>query len=396
MTIHEKQEIQEFIEKNAKEKLYEGQVFKNKAELKKALGIEEPSSRGNSLYIQNEIIDTVLKYEKIPLSNKIQITEIYEVPEELVDNRCTGGNSRYVKFIEVILLNILIREKNKDMSITYSQLYEDLGMRNKNYTDKNLRWRLQKVDHRMTKWEVTNFFIRSYSIMKRTIRNALNSLQSRGLIKYHERTIIVKHDRDEKGFVTKTEKWVATKDDMELILEEEDNMLHKMGYYNKAKVFLAGKSEVFYDRVKQELYENYEWDNYYDEIYMYTAPKGNLQRALEEDIIRLNKMELNEKIRETIDLDAQHKYERQERMLAKMWEDDRSKINDEKKLEAHDLITPLDVYKMVWKSNHSHFPDDYIDIQEKLSRFFISIVPEDQRALLDYIDEMKENNIIIE
>ena len=26
MTIHEKQEIQEFIEKNAKEKLYEGQV----------------------------------------------------------------------------------------------------------------------------------------------------------------------------------------------------------------------------------------------------------------------------------------------------------------------------------------------------------------------------------
>jgi hypothetical protein len=129
---------------------------------------------------------------------------------------------------------------------------------------------------------------------------------------------------------------------------------------------------------------------------MYTAPKFNLQRALEEDIIRLNMLELNNKVKETVDLDAYHKYDRQEKMLAIMWEDRKNEIVDDKQRKTFETLTPLDIYKNMWKDNNSHFPDDYVDIQEKLSRFFISIVPEDQRALLDYIDELKANNIIIE
>lgn len=374
------------LETKVKSTLTIGQEFKNVMDLLRYVGLVSPDEKTIKGTQRTKLINTISSYinYKYVKGNTIRIIDIYDEPLEIIDKRHEGI---YVTFIESVLLDYLIKQEGYTVDMSNRTLFETLGMVNNNYFVKDYRKRLKKVDKRMTNFEQSSFFTRSYSFIKKTIERALNSLNNKSAIFYQKNVIIESNDYYSNN-IEKHNHHIATDDEIKIILGIEQDTLKEMGIPGKSQVFLQGKSDEFYTKVKEELQDRYNWCNYYDEYHIVLGKKANLKFLLENNLAELNKMSLNQSIIDGINRDAENKFSRQEERWREEWKEARSKGEYPNNIVAIDA----DTYIRIMKDTTPHYRENYVDTQKELAKYFLSIVPDDQKALLDYINNSETND----
>jgi len=355
-----------------------GLVVKNYKQLCELLG--EETKTGNARKAQLKEFKRYFDWEKS--GQKFIITDIYDEPLEKDDKRKFGNNSIYVKYIEVILLKDLSKQKGFTRTLTKRKWWELLGIVNERY-NKVPQKELEKLDYSVTPWEVKHFYQRCDKKLNQILFSALNSLKSRKLITYEIQTIIV--ERDEKGRDIYHE---ADDNEKKMLLDVEHHVLHNIYKYDKIiYVFLKFQQKEFYEKVNELLYKHYGWDHCFKQIKIIYTPDGVRQvyPELEAKLQQELSLMLNKEVCIAVDKNAQNYY--------KSW--DEKHISDEAALiesywgEAPGIglqpkkITPaapetyLDAQSILKdeliKIGHSKMtfsPDDFLESNEELNTLF--------------------------
>lgn len=134
-------------------------------------------------------LERFFKYDR--QGHRFVITEVYDSPYEKDDKRVNGNNRVYATYIESILLNYFKQHNGYKFSFTKRQLWETLGIVNKNYFNysykmEDLLTMLHKYDSRLQPWLIERFYSRSKQKLNDIVKSALNSLKKRNLIQYKD------------------------------------------------------------------------------------------------------------------------------------------------------------------------------------------------------------------
>lgn len=366
--------------KKVKKKLYEGMILKNKQELFRTLGLIKDGTmlNGNQRKHVEEELSTYCEYSKYK-GNQIIINKIYQEPNTSKRDE-TKVKNIYMKHIEALLLNYILKNSKGStyINISYSGLFTVLGMNNDYY--KNIRTFLNALsdsDYRVTNWELENFIIRSYSIMKTITNRTLDKLSNKSLI--HVSKVVMIIDEFEESHI-------ASDKEISEILKVENKVMNEMGFKDKSELFIRSKLERYYDKVKAVLKKEFKWTNYYSCLHIVKGSELSLSRALTNAKSELHRLALNEKIVESVDHDADKRYDNQDKKILEEW--------NNRTEDSPGLYSTFEVFKDL----NPHYPEDYTDVQKKLSKFFLSINPSDYQELVEIIKEhnkkIKEKNLV--
>lgn len=360
------------LETKIKERLHEGQTFKNKQELYRVLDLikDDKTIKGKQKILIERELDRYISYNRFK-GNNIMITKIFDIPLPVMDKQIQGI---YIVYIEKALLNYFLQQNTEEIKMSSSTLFTVLGMNNKYYSDSNTRNKLVDKDKRFDTWETDNFFFRSYSIMKTILTRAFKNMQDRSEIKVNEEYMI----GIQKNNSTEVDWHTADPIEQSLILTIENEVRTEMGYSSKSQIYWHNKGKSFHDKVYEKIREKYGWNAYYNYYHIITSQKHCLIRALEEKELELNKLTLNEKVIEAVNKDAQNRYDRQENRIKESW--NKNKDNFKQSADTYEE------YNELMKTNVRHYTEEYIDIQKMLSDFFLSIEEEDK--VIGYIKEI--------
>ena len=338
-----------------------GMVVKNYKEMCKML--DEEVTNGNSKKAQLKEWARYFEWEKS--GQKFIITDIYDTPLNRQDKRKIGNNSVYVKYIELILLQYLSKQKEYTKTFTKRNWWELLGMVNRNYNRVSKKY-LENIDHSITKFEINHFYQRCNKKLEQILFSSLNNLKSRKLLIWEMETVIVIKDNCGENFI------LANDEQKKLILEVERYILKNvMGYEKIFQVFCHFKQEEYYRKVNEKLYELYGWDHYFKQIKMiYT--QSSILEAVEQSKVDLQKAILNEKIIKVLNNNAEEKYntDKQE------WEEYKNNL----------IWGEFDIsLKNAW-----NIPDTYLEAQRILTEELINIGHKNKRILLDQFEDENE------
>lgn len=246
-------------------------------------------------------------FEKI--KNKFIITDIYD--EELpIGGKSRGNRNVYSAFIELILMNYLAEQNNDSEIFTRRKLWLLLGMTNDKY-GKVSNESLKALDKSITDYEINHFYNRSNRKLERILLSALGNLRSRRLIDWELQTVICKDNNGE-------EEWfVADDQEKNIILDTEYTVLHEFGFQKIIQVFSTFKTDEYFNRVNEILYEKHKWKRFYKRFKILYVAK-NIRQSISDVEASLNKALLNTEVAnflnneaEKIYADAMEKYDQQ-------------------------------------------------------------------------------------
>lgn len=237
-------------------------------------------------------------FEKI--NNKYIIVDIYE-KELPVGGRSKGNNSVYSTFIELILMNYLANKEDSGAEIfTRRKLWLLLGMTNDKY-GRISNNSLKLIDKSITDYEINHFYNRSNRKLEKILLSALGNLRNRRLIDWELQTVICK-DINEK------EEWfVANDQEKKEILNIEYKVLHELGFQKMIQVFSSFKTEEYFTRVNELLYEQHKWKRFYKRFKIIYVAK-NIQQSISEVELSLDKALLNTKVANFLNNEAEAIY----------------------------------------------------------------------------------------
>lgn len=267
------------------QKLELGQEIKNYKVLCQILNQEECGGNQRKLQLAN--FQRYFEYQKV--GQKFIITDIFDEPLEKDDKRKLGNNSVYVKYIEVILLHFLSKQKNYTCVLRKNQIWLLLGMINNKY-DAVSNKELEELDYCTNAFAVNHFYQRCNQRLERILFTALNNLKNRKLLSYFEQIIIVPVDGS--GFI-------ASDNDIRRLDAVSRSVLETMGFESMIQVYCRFKSREFYDEVNYRLRELYDWRYSFKQYKLIYTPE-NIIKAIPESEIQLQKLTLNEQIIDTI------------------------------------------------------------------------------------------------
>lgn len=344
-----------------------GMVVKNYREL--CMLLNQDVKGGKSKQLQIEDFKRYFDFEKA--GQKFIITDIYDEPLTKEDKRKLGNNSIYVKYIEMILLQHLSKQKGYTKTLTKRNWWELLGMVNKKY-NKIAPKQLQKIDYKITPFQINNFYQRCNKKLEQILFSALNNLKNRKLILWELQTVIV--TIDDRG---KQDWSLALDEDKKRILQVERYILKNVMRYEKIfQVFLHNKQNEYYHLVNEKLNELYGWHHYFKQIKLIYTPE-DVQEAIQQSEIELQKEILNQKIINVLNDNAKEKYNKE----TERWEKTRNNL-------------------MIWgdyqENNQSRkwLPDTYLEAQRILTEELINIGHKEQKFTWDCFEEDDELNQI--
>lgn len=285
------------------EKLYAGQTFKNYKELCNELGWEIKKSP-DTKNAQFKELSRYCRYSK--MGHKFYIEEIYSTPLPKVENR--GKNSIYGNLIQLLITDLLARCEGH-ISISRSRLMFSIGMVNCNYSE--CRELVQKLAKHTDIEEkvIYDFYNTSTSSFKSLIETALNSLMDKRVIMFNK---IIKVS-DKGNYLTR----MATKEELEIIMDIEKSTLEEMGYKEISTVRVSKDWRTFRLKTKQLLQDQSDIDFYYtayditiNEKYI-TEERDDLMKLILEQVKRQeSKDELNQLICTNLLINAQNRHEK--------------------------------------------------------------------------------------
>lgn len=318
-----------------------GQVVKNYKELCALLG-EEFKQGGDSRKAQLKEFARYFEWEKS--GQKFLITDIYDTPLPKEDGRNKG---KYVKCIEIILLNYLSKQKGYTYALSKKKWWELLGMVNRKY-DNVSQEELLEIDPVITKFEIRQYYQRCNKKLEEILFSALRSLSSRKLIDWGIETVIVTRNQGKTHFR------VANEFEKKMILRAERYVLHKIMHLEKMfNVFAKQKQDEFYRLVNEILEDSLDkdWQYYYKQVKI-IYNHDQVIEAIPDIEAELRKLELNDKVVNALNEHAEEKY-RKER---KKYEDDTAKLFE--KLVNGEDISEEKIFKI---------PDTYVMAQKLLT-----------------------------
>ena len=318
-----------------------GQIVKNYKELCALLG-EEFKQGGDSRKAQLKEFARYFEWEKS--GQKFLITDIYDTPLPKEDGRNKG---KYVKCIEIILLNYLSKQKGYTYTLSKKKWWELLGMVNRKY-DNVSQEELLEIDPVITKFEIRQYYQRCNKKLEEILFSALRSLSSRKLIDWGIETVIVTRNQGKTHFR------VANEFEKKIILRAERYVLHKIMHLEKMfNVFAKQKQDEFYRLVNEILEDSLdkEWQYYYKQVKI-IYNHDQVIEAIPNIEAELRKLELNDKVVNALNEHAEEKY-RKER---KKYEDNSAKLFE--KLVNGEDISEEKIFKI---------PDTYVMAQKLLT-----------------------------
>ena len=321
-------------------RLQVGQTVKNYKELCALLG--EKESAGNSRKAQLKEFARYFEWEKS--GQKFLITDIYDTPLPKEDGRNKG---KYVKCIEIILLNYLSKQKGYTYTLNKKKWWELLGMVNLKY-DNVSQEELLEINPVITKFEIRHYYQRCNKKLEEILFSALRSLSSRKLIDWEIETVIVTRNQE------KTHYRVANVFEKKIILRAERYVLHKIMHLEKMfNVFAKQMQDEFYRLVNEILKDSLDedWQYYFKQVKI-IYNHDQVVEAIPDIEAELRKLELNDKVVNTLNEHAEEKY-RKER---KKYEDDTAKLFE--KIVNGEDISEEKIFKI---------PDTYVMAQELLT-----------------------------
>lgn len=249
------------------ENLKVGMTIKNYKELCKLLDVDVKAGKSKQL----QLTDFQRYFDYLKEGNKFIIKEIYNVPKVKVDNRINnkgGNNMKYCDDIETLILYILKESKDNEINLSTNQLLYTLNMINKNYQIG--RSRIPRLSELIEVPEdiIYDFYDYTSVELKKKLEQNLNRLKRQCLIFWQksikvqvtnihiEYNIMGQPILDEKGYVIqhkKAEHREATKEEIEILLHIEREILKELGYKDKQQLFLYGNFNTFKSRIKQRI-----------------------------------------------------------------------------------------------------------------------------------------------
>jgi uncharacterized protein YdeI (BOF family) len=284
-------------------KLYKGQTFKNYKEMCTELGMEIKTST-NSKNSQYKELERYCKYNKI--GHKISIEEVYETPEDKIDNR--GAVSIYRDIVQLLITDLLA-QCDGQISISRNRLMSTIGMINVNYTE--CREQVPKLSKFIDVDEkfIYDFYNTSTSSFRSIIETALNSLMDKRVIMYGK---IIKVS--DKGIFNSRN---ATGEEIREIMEIEKEILEEMGYKQISHVRVSKDWKKFRLKVKSLLNKQTDIDFYFtayditiNEKYIVNERNELADLLLEKLTRQESKSELNNLIYINVLQKAQHRHEK--------------------------------------------------------------------------------------
>lgn len=214
--------------------------------------------------------------------------------------RSKGNKSVYSTFIELILMNYLAEQNNDSEIFTRRKLWVLLGMTNNKY-GKVSKESLKALDKSITDYEINHFYNRSNRKLERILLSALGNLRNRRLIDWELQTVICKDNNGE-------EEWfVANDNEKKEILDAEYTVLHEFGFQKIIQVFSTFKTEEYFYRVNEILYDKHKWKRFYKRFKIIYVAK-NIRQSISDVEISLNKALLNTEVANFISNEAERIY----------------------------------------------------------------------------------------
>ncbi len=366
-----------------------GMVVKNYREM--CRNLNEQICGGDSKKAQLKEWARYFLWEK--KGQKFIILDIYDEPLPKEDGR--RNKNIYVQYIEVILMKILAKQRNykEPFYITTNQLWKLLGMINNNYKNISLDDLNDKIsDYEVTSFDMKKFYQRCNQRLREILFSSLNKLEDRALIKYDIETVIVFLDEDNKA-VYKPANDLQKKD----ILKAERKSLLDMGLESKQHAYAKFKETEFFERVNAYLYEWYGWEytfnrikiNYNKPDILETVYKDELKLKSDFEEMKLQRLELNDKVIEALYRNAQILAENRHKKADKEYQEAIDKYANE-----HLMIGSIPESFLPTKSDLHIFDYSpyFVEIQNRLTDELISIrKPQERKTIIEFNDnDMKE------
>jgi hypothetical protein len=274
------------------EKLKTGKSFMNYKHLCKELEMEIKISTNS----KNAQFKELQRYCKIKKNgHQITIEEIYDTPQEKIDNRGKSEGSRrsiYFKDIQLLICD-LVAQNNGHLSISQSWLLYSIGILNRNYSEcSDDVLKLAKYTEMDTKI-IYDFYNVNSNTFRKTLGATLNSLKKNKVIDFRIETMVKVFNIDgEYEFPRK-----ATVLEMEIIKECEKKILFELGYEKISQVRVSKNWRKFKNKVKDLLNTNSKIEFYYNIFDIKMNEKLLIENYLLDKTKRTSlKNELNSKV----------------------------------------------------------------------------------------------------
>lgn len=165
------------LERKIKENISVGMVIKNYKELCNLLNIPILSG-GNMKQSQIKQLKRYMDFDKS--GQKFIITDIFDTPLTVNDQRKLGNNSIYSHYVEVLLLQQLHKSLNKILASPI-ELFRMLYLANNNY--KNISYDdLIIKNPSLTYSMISKFYLCTYNKFHRILESTLKNMFSRNII----------------------------------------------------------------------------------------------------------------------------------------------------------------------------------------------------------------------
>lgn len=278
--------------------LHVGQVFKNYPALCKALNLEPGG--GNKKKKQLKELQLYLNYE---VNNREYIiTEIYDTPKTQPEK--IAANSKYVSFVENILLSHLSKQKEETAYVTQQSLWTILGMVNDRYFPmRERKEELLSLNEKMDMVDINDFYTRSNLKFRDIIKRSIASLKRRKLIMCEE-TFKIGVGQYVSSTFESVDYHDASDAEKRYIIRTQHNLLKKYGCKDEFELFFRKDKGAYYEELNEVFYKEKGWRNVFF-CYKLVFNKDNvLEEINEQDEI----LEFNEVILETLDTQADNNY----------------------------------------------------------------------------------------
>lgn len=303
-----------------KEELKVGQVFKNYKAICEWLGVKPAS--GNTKISHMKEFDRYCKYHKD--GNKFIIDEIYDVPMDKVDkreNNGSDGNSKYYDDIEKVLLYLLQKENKQTIICSVGKALEIVNMINKNYRVARENIKLSSEILGVNETSMFNMFNKYHKGLCDIFENALTKMANQSLIYYSNCIMVSKKevvpklnklgeialDSDNNPIVRMSEThYIATDNELALILKAEEKVLDDLGFKTKQQVVLSGAWNSFSEKVNKILSLDGNINYYYD-AYKIICNESGLKKKIKIYQYDESRFSLNDKMIDKLKLSIEKK-----------------------------------------------------------------------------------------
>jgi hypothetical protein len=220
------------------------------------------------------------------------INKIYQTPLEKTETRGGGNKTEYIKTIELLILDLLVQEKNNgNIFLSRNKLLLSFAMINDNFV--YCKERIPKLSQytNIQQQTVEEWYLSTGDMLKRNLEKALDNLRSQALVMWsNELTVCdlipIGINKENQNFIINKNSFEdeygeqiieyklnntitynhreATKEEKKFILRTERETMESMGFTNKQEIVRSGMWNDFKEKVDNIILEELNIAYYYN------------------------------------------------------------------------------------------------------------------------------------